>query len=82
MVAQTHLHITLYVHCLFYFLAGLQNCSKPLFASSCLSALNSWALTEQSFHEFGYCSVFRKSLEKIQASLKSDQNAGTVHEDL
>ena len=35
MVAQTHLSIRLYVHCLFHVSVGLQNCNKQLFASSC-----------------------------------------------
>ena len=33
------------------------------------------------FHEIWYCSIFRKSVEKIQVSLNSDKNNGTVHED-
>jgi hypothetical protein len=34
------------------------------------------------FHEIWYLSVFRKSVEKIQVSLKYDRNNGTWHEDL
>ena len=33
------------------------------------------------FHEIPYLSILRKSVEKIQVSLKSDQNNGTLHED-
>jgi hypothetical protein len=34
------------------------------------------------FHEIWYLCIFRKSVEKIQVSLKSDKNNGTLHEDL
>jgi hypothetical protein len=33
----------------------------------------------KDFHEIRYLSIFRKSVEKIQVSLKSDNNNGTVH---
>ena len=33
------------------------------------------------FHDIWYLSIFRKSAEQIQASLKSDKNNGTIHED-
>jgi hypothetical protein len=33
------------------------------------------------FHEILYLNIFRKSVEKIQASLKSDQNNVTLRED-
>ena len=33
------------------------------------------------FHEILYLRIFRKSVEKIQVSLKSDKNKGTLHED-
>jgi len=32
-------------------------------------------------HVICYLTVFRKTVEKIQVSLKSDKNNGTVHED-
>jgi hypothetical protein len=34
------------------------------------------------FHEIWYLSIFRKSVEKIQVSLKSGNNNGTLHKDL
>ena len=34
------------------------------------------------FHEILYLSTLRKSVEKIQVSLKYDKNNGTSHEDL
>jgi len=69
---------------MFYVLAGLQNCNKQLFASSCppVHVHETAGLSLNSFHEIGYCSVFLKSVKKIQVSLKYDQNAGTAHEDL
>jgi len=33
------------------------------------------------FHEILYLSIFRKSFEKFQVSLKSDKNNSTLHED-
>jgi len=33
------------------------------------------------FHEFLFWGIFRKSVEKIQVSLNSDNNNGTLHED-
>ena len=33
------------------------------------------------FHEIWYLIIFRKTVEKIQVSLKSDKNNGTLHED-
>jgi len=35
----------------------------------------------KDFHEIWYLSIFRKSVEKIQVSLKSDKAKGTLHED-
>jgi len=34
------------------------------------------------FHEISYLSIFGKSVEKIQVSLRSDKNNCTLHEDL
>ena len=33
------------------------------------------------FREIWYLSIFRKSVEKIQVSLKSDKDKGYLHED-
>jgi len=69
--------------------AHSQNCEELLLASSCLSVCLSpsfiaracgCACVEQfgshwtNFHEIWYLGVFRKSVEKIQMSFKSDQN--------
>ena len=62
-----------------------QICKKRLLASSCLSVCLSVRPSvgiEQlsshwtDFHEVLYLSIFRKSVEKIQVSLKSDNNSG------
>jgi hypothetical protein len=34
------------------------------------------------FHEMRYLSIFRKSVGKIQVSLKPDMNNGTLHENI
>jgi hypothetical protein len=34
------------------------------------------------FHDIWYLSIFGKSVEQIQVSLKSDNNNGTLHKDL
>jgi hypothetical protein len=39
-------------------------------------------LSLTDFHEILYLNIFRKSVEKIQVSLKSDKNKATLHEDL
>jgi len=36
----------------------------------------------RDFHEIWYRRIFRKSVEKIQVSLKPDKNNGSLHEDL
>ena len=38
----------------------------------------------KDFHEISYLGIFRKFVEKIQDSLKSDKNrvGGTLHEDI
>jgi hypothetical protein len=33
------------------------------------------------FHEIWYLSIFGRSAEKIQVSLKSDKKTGTLHEE-
>ena len=34
------------------------------------------------FHEILYLRIFQKSVKKIQVSLKSDKNNGTLHENV
>jgi hypothetical protein len=63
-----------------------QICEKRLITSSCLSVRpptceqlgSNW----KNFNEIWYLSIFRKSVEKIEVSLKYDKNNGTLHEDL
>ena len=67
----------------------LQNCEKRLLASSCLSVrpydcpsvrpsirMGQLGSHWTDFHEILYLSIFRKSVEKIQVSLKSNKNKG------
>jgi hypothetical protein len=88
MVTRMHHSITLYVHC-HNCLAHSQNCVKRLLASTCLTAcLPVRPSARPSFrmeqlgskltgcHEFRYLSIFRKSVNKIQVSLKSEKNNG------
>jgi len=85
LVAQTQLSITLYVHCLFHVSVGLQNCNKQLFASSCppVHVHETVGLSlNRVFMKLDIVVFFFKFVKKIQVSLKCDQNAGTVHEDL
>jgi len=56
--------------------ANSQNCGKRVLASSCRSAWNTWAPIGRIFVKFRILSIFRKSVEKIQVSLKSDKNVG------
>ena len=56
-----------------------QICEKRLTASSCLFVRLSVRMEQLSshwtdFHEIWYLSIFRTSVENIQASLKSDRN--------
>jgi hypothetical protein len=51
-------------------------------SSVCLSASNNPAPNARILINFDIWVVFRKSVEKIQVSLKSDKNNGTLHEDL
>jgi len=57
-----------------------QNCGKLLLASSCLSFCpppqNNSAPTRRIFMKFDIWVFFRKSVKKIQVSLKSDNNKG------
>jgi hypothetical protein len=58
------------------------NCEKQLLASSCvrpsvrMSAWNNSAPIGRIFMKFWYVCAFRKYVEKIQVSLKSDKNSG------
>ena len=59
----------------------LQNSEQRLFALSCLSVRLSVPVEHLGYHwtdfnETWYLSIFRKSVEKIQVSLKSDKNSG------
>ena len=60
------------------FLARSQDCEKRRLASSCLSVcLSSWnnsAATWRIFIRFDTWIFFRKSVQKIEVSLKSDEN--------
>ena len=59
--------------------ASSQNCEKRLLDSSRLSARPNGKKLDSNwkdFHEIWYFSIFRKSVEKIQDSSKSDTNNG------
>jgi len=56
------------------FLARSQNCEKQQSVSDCLSVDMEHSAT--TFHEIWYWSILRKSVYKIQVSLKSDNNNG------
>ena len=75
----------IFAHNQFY--ARSQNCEKRLLASPCLSVhpsvrYSSSVRMEQlssqrtDFHEIWYLRIFRKSVQKIQVSLKSNKNNG------
>ena len=51
---------------------------KGILTSSCLFAWNSLADSE-GLREAVYCSIFRKSIQKIPLSFKSEQQTVTVH---
>jgi hypothetical protein len=64
-----------------------KNCEKRLLASLCMSVRLSvsphgitWLLLDALSWNFIF-SIFPNSVEKIQLSLKSDENNGTLHED-
>ena len=62
-----------------HFSARSQNCEKRLLASSCLFARPSVRMEQLGSHwtdfpEIWYLRIFRKTLQKIQVSLKSDKN--------
>jgi len=58
------------------FYARSQNCEKPLLASSCPSVRKELGSHSTDFHEIFYLRTFRKSVHKIQVSLKSNRNKG------
>jgi len=67
-----------------HFQARLQNCEERLFASSCLAcpSVRPHGTTRLSLYGFSWYLIFgcfRKSVEKIQASLKSDKNNGYLN---
>ena len=63
-----------YISC---FLARSQNCEKRLLASSCLSVrMEQLGYHRKDYHETGYLCIFRKSVTKIQLSLKPDRENG------
>ena len=60
-----------------------QNCEKRLLASSCLSVrMKQVGSHWRDCHEIWYLDNFRKSVEKIQVSLKSDGTTSPLHEEL
>ena len=61
------------------FYARSQNCERRLSATSCLLVCPSVRMEQlgshwADFHEIRYQSIFRKYVEKVQVSLKSDKN--------
>jgi hypothetical protein len=71
---------TVAVHCAVrteLFLARSEKCEKRLLASSYLSfRMEQLGSHWTDFHEILYLRIFRKYVEKIQVSLKSDKNNG------
>jgi hypothetical protein len=61
-------------------LARLRKATLSLVMSVCLSSWNNSAATWRIFIKFDTWIFFRKSVEKIQVSLKSDDNKGTLCE--
>jgi len=60
-----------------FFWAPSQICEKRLLVLSCLSVrVKQLGSHWTDFHETWYLSIFRKSVQKIQVSLKSDKNNG------
>jgi hypothetical protein len=60
-----------------FFKARSQNCEARLLASSRLSVrMKQPGFHWTDFNDIWYLSIFRKSVEKIQAPLKSDKNNG------
>ena len=64
--------------CWVVFQSRSQNCEKRFLASSCLSVCPSVRMEqlsshEKDFREIWYLSIFRKSVETVRVSLKSDK---------
>ena len=57
-----------------FFLERSENYEKRVLASSCLSVLIKHGSHRTNYHEIWYLSIFRKSVEEIQFSFKSDKN--------
>jgi hypothetical protein len=67
----------IYLRALVNFQARSQNFEKRLLASSCLSVrVEQLGFHWKDFHKIWYLSIFRKSVEDIRGSLKSDNNNG------
>ena len=68
------------------FLGALANLEKRALVSVCLtvslSTRNNSASNGRSFKKFDYLRLFKKFVDKIQDSLKSDRLTGPLHEDL
>jgi hypothetical protein len=62
--------------------AKLRKATVSFVTSVCPSAYNKSAPTRSIFIIYDILVFFEKSVEKIQVSLKSDNNNGTLHEDL
>ena len=62
--------------------AKLRRAIISFFMSVCPSAWNNPAPTGQILMKFDIWAFFRKSVEKILVSLKSDRKMGTLHEDV
>jgi hypothetical protein len=69
----------LYASC---FWALSQNCEKRLLASCLTVRMEKLDSHWTDFYESMYFSIFRKSVEKSEVSLKSDKNNGYFKEDL
>jgi hypothetical protein len=68
----------------FFFLdfRRFNNCEKLLFCHVCPSVrMEQLGSDWTDFYEIRYLGSFRKYVEKIQVSLRSDKNNGTLHED-
>jgi hypothetical protein len=61
--------------------AKLRKATISFVMSVCLSALNNSGFHWKDFHEIWHLSIFRKSVEKIEVSLKSDGDNRTLRED-
>ena len=87
-MSPTDLHFKQFVRRLPVFRRVRKNCEMWLLASSCLSGPfvrphGTTRLPQNGFlRNLIFCGIFRKKLSrKIQVSLQSDKNNGTLHED-